>query len=926
MHIPGATYRIQFNHLFGFEAARKIVPYLSELGVTDLYASPVFKAVKGSMHGYDVTDPSALNPEIGTEEEFEALSAELSSRGLFWLQDIVPNHMAYSSENRLLMDLMENGDRSRFHGFFDVEWDHPHASARQRILAPFLGSFYWTAVEDDTIRIEYSGDGFAIRFYDERYPLRIESYIDLLGYNLEWLKNRLGRNAQDYIKYLGVLYVIRALSPSLTPEEWADQVRFVKDLVREMYDGNQEIKDFIDGNVKVFNAERELIGNYELLDRLLGEQHYRLAFWKVANEEINYRRFFNISSLIGVRMENEEAFNRMHSFIVKLVKEGKVHGLRIDHVDGLYDPAGYLTRLRDRTKCCIVVEKILESGEELPEDWPVEGTTGYEFAVNLTGVMCRKENEARFSEIYAAFTGLSTPFEELVTEKKRLIIHTRMAGEVERLAFLLEGVSSRDRLGIDITMVGIKLALEALLTHFPVYRTYVNGDVLSERDRKIFETAIEAAVRHNPRIANELRYIGNILLGLREEVDPALRERFIGFVMRLQQLTGPVMAKGFEDTSLYVYNRLLSLNEVGGNPGVFGITAGEFHAWNRIRRDRLPHSLNATYTHDTKRSEDVRARINVLSEIPDEWERFLEAMGGEAAKFRTKRDRTMIPDRNDEYFLYQTILGSYPFNERELPSYVERLRVVIVKAVREASVHTEWIKPDEEYENGYLSFMERILSPENTEIQTILRPFAERVGFYGIWNSLSQVLLKAAAPGVPDFYQGSELWDFSLVDPDNRRPVEFELRTRLLDEMKNLPDAALPEYIRSLYREPRDGRLKLLATHRALRARAAYREAFENGDYTPVETGGAYAEHIIAFTREADGAVIAAAAPRFLTRLTEPGEPPVGPAVWEDTSLALPPHVKRWKNLITGERLSGGGPVSAGELFAAFPGTLLAAD
>ncbi|MGE5679826.1 MAG: alpha-amylase family glycosyl hydrolase, partial [Bacillota bacterium] len=478
MNIPKSTYRLQFNSAFGFNAAKKIISYLSDLGISDIYASPILKAAKGSGHGYDQVDPSQLNPELGTDEDYEALVAEYKKYGLKWIQDIVPNHMAYSSENQMIVDLFENGQNSRFYNYFDIEWNHPHASARQRVLAPFLGKFYHEVLESEELKLTYDAEGFSINYYDNRFPISMESYSGILSFRLGALRNKLGKNDPSMIKYLAVLYILRSLPTVDEIDERYSQIKFVKGMLWELYNENDEIKVFIDETLKIYNGRKDSPESFDLLDRLISEQHFRLAYWKVANEEINYRRFFNISGLISLKMENEEVFNRIHSYIFKLMKEGNIDGLRIDHVDGLFDPTSYLKKLRSRTEHnYIVVEKILELQEDLPEVWPVEGTTGYEFTNFVNGIFIKPENERRFTNIYQDLTHFLTPAERVAWDKKRLIIQTRMAGEVERLAFIVESVSSKDRHGIDITMHGLKRALEEILTYFPVYRTYINGEL-----------------------------------------------------------------------------------------------------------------------------------------------------------------------------------------------------------------------------------------------------------------------------------------------------------------------------------------------------------------------------------------------------------------------------------------------------------------
>lgn len=939
MHIPKSTYRLQFNNTFGFNNAKEIVQYLSELGVSDIYASPIFKAVKGSMHGYDAVDPNQLNPELGSEEDFDRLVEEYKKYNMGWLQDVVPNHMSYSAENQWIVDLLENGPNSRFFNFFDIEWNHPHASVRQRVLAPFLGKYFQEVLEDGELVLTYEAEGFSIYYFDNRFPLKMESYTDILSFRMSNLQSKLGKNHPDVIKYLAVLYILRSLPASEEIDERYSQIKFVKGMLYELFTGNDVIKEFIDESLRIFNGRKGVPESFNLLERLLAEQYFRLAYWKVANEEINYRRFFNISGLISLKMENEEVFNRVHTLILKLIRDEKVSGIRIDHVDGLYDPTTYLNRLRGRVQeNYLVVEKILELEEELPAEWPVEGTTGYEFVNYVNGIFVKKENERLFTDLYQRFSGFTTPYQRVVAEKKRLIIQTRMAGEVERLAFLVEAVSSIDRYGIDITMHGLKRALEEILTYFPIYRTYINAENYTERDKRYLEDLFRRVSRINPRLNHEFNYICNLLmLSFREHFTEEQKKIALDFVMKFQQLTGPLMAKGFEDTALYVYNRLISMNEVGGNPGRFGITSDEFHKYCQKRAQRWPYSMNATSTHDTKRGEDTRARINVLSEIPEEWEDKINTWSRLNAASRITINEDVIPDRNDEYFLYQTLIGSYPFGQPDNQAYIQRIKEYIVKAIREAKVHTAWIQPDEEYETAYGSFIEKILTPaEGNHFLIDFSAFHRKIAFYGMLNSLSQALIKFTSTGVPDIYQGTELWDLSLVDPDNRRPVNFELRRRMLEEIKSASETNRLKYTGEIMQNMPDGRIKMYLMHLALRTRNENRELFLDGEYIQLGTGGRHGANLIAYARKLKSQWAVVLAPRFLTELVREDQLPIGNEVWADTMIEMPPGVKVWKNVFTGEtsslggtssrsgeRSRTGGPIQVGELLRNFPAALL---
>lgn len=921
MHIPVATYRIQFNPSFDFQAAREIIPYLAELGISDIYASPIFKARKGSTHGYDVVDPDQLNPELGDEQDFEELIRELKNYGMGWIQDIVPNHVAYDYENQMLMDLLENGESSKYLHFFDIEWDHPCESIRGKLLAPFLGRFYGESLEGGEIRMGYDDTGLTINYYNMRFPVKIESYLTVFTHQLSTLKRKIGGDHPDFIKLLGILYVLKTLSSGEEMDERCDQITFIKRTLWELYTGNQEIKRFIDANVQAFNGEKDNPESFNLLDNLLSEQLFKLSFWKVATEEINYRRFFSINELICLRAEDEDVFDHTHALIFQLIEEGKVSGLRIDHIDGLYDPTNYLKRLQERTgDMYLIVEKILGPEEELPSFWQVQGTTGYDFLNYLNGIFCKKKSEKQFNKIYSDFTGFKMAYDNLVYEKKRLILWKHMAGDVDNLAHLLKGVAARYRHGSDITLYGLKRTIVELMAQFPVYRTYINNEVSRENDHSYIKEAVKRSIGRAPDLLNELDFIERfLLLKFEDYLSKEEKEQWIHFVMRFQQFTGPLMAKGFEDTVLYVYNRLLSLNEVGGSPDRFGTSLKEFHSFNRKRGNLHPHSLSATSTHDTKRGEDVRARINVLSEIPDEWERSLKQWNKiNKGKKRVVNGRN-VPDGNDEYFLYQTLIGAFPFYESEYPAFIERVKDYIIKAVREAKVRTAWLKPDTEYEDAYISYVEEILQEENQFLEEFI-PFQRKVSHYGIFNSLSQTLIKITSPGVPDFYQGTELWDLNLVDPDNRRAVDFEERISLL---RDIMDKSYKELLAT--RE--DGRIKLFLINRALQARKERADVFQKGSYIPIEAGGRFKKHIVAFARNHGDDWMITIAQRHLTTLIKEGELPIDRQVWGDTHILLPKGVPAlWKDAITTRGIEGRETLLICEALKDFPVALLMSE
>jgi (1->4)-alpha-D-glucan 1-alpha-D-glucosylmutase len=1007
MRIPVSTYRLQFTPSFGFKEGRGIIEYLSWLGISDIYASPIFKAKKGSLHGYDVVDPNQLNPEVGAMKDFEELTHEVKRLGMGWIQDFVPNHMAFDTENQMLMHVLENGQGSEYYDFFDIEWNYPfEPSISGRVLAPFLGGLYGETLEKAEIQLRYDEGGFSINYYNLRFPLLIESYADVLTHNhgLKKLKKKLGRFHLDFLKLLGILYILKTLALKEEDSDRADQVLFIKRMLWELYTTNEDVRKVIDEDIRLLNGQKGNPESFGPLDDLLSKQLFRLSFWKVANEEINYRRFFNINELISLKIGEKQVFSSFHLLILGLLRDERFTGLRVDHLDGLYNPMEYLERLREETgDTYLIVEKILNLKEELLSSWPVQGTTGYDFLNHLNELFCERKNKKRFQQIYSELTGLNIPYERLLYEEKRLIIEKNMAGDVDGLARLLKRISIKDRYGSDITLNSIKKAIVELLALFPIYRTYISYKTFNTTDRFYITETIRKARKKEPDLVYEFNFIEKfLLLAFRDSQTDEEKKEWINFTMRFQQLTGPLMAKGLEDTTFYVYNRLLSLNEVGGDPSRFGITAQEFHDFNQKRASVWPYSLSATATHDTKRGEDARARINVLSEIPAEWERNVKLWSKMNKAKKPMVGNINVPDRNDEYFLYQTLIGAFPFDESEKADFTRRLKAYIIKAIREAKVHTAWIEPDTEYENAFASFIEEILVPseQNPFLKEFLL-FHRKVAFYGIFNSLSQTLIKITSPGVPDFYQGTELWDFNFVDPDNRRPVDFEKRKELLKEVisdqlsvgntvisdqlsviskdsekKVISDQVSEEktvisdqlsviskdniyqpasdnseklktdnfelktsLIDKLLSTKEDGKIKLFLIWRALKARGENKDIFQQGDYLPLNRGGKFKDHIIAFARRApkdrlDTANSAMAnrknswaitiAPRFLTSIIKENGYPLGRDVWRDTYLTLPKgSPSLWKDAITGLVIESDQTLRIGDVFKYFPSALL---
>jgi (1->4)-alpha-D-glucan 1-alpha-D-glucosylmutase len=869
--VPRATYRVQLNSGFTFRDAAAIASYLAALGISDLYTSPILKARKGSTHGYDIVDPTTLNPELGTEDDFSALHDELQGRGMGLLLDIVPNHMAASHENAWWVSVLENGRGSRYVHYFDIDW------RQDKILLPILGRPYGEALESGEIALGYDADGFYFTYYETRIPLAPESYAMVL------------RLCDDALP--------EELRELMAVESEVTNSRFLKETLWRNYEQDARFHATLDDAVRTIGC-----GD---LHALLEAQKYRLAYWRMAAETINYRRFFDVTDLVGVRVENPEVFEARNRRTFELVSEGKVTGLRLDHIDGLYDPVVHMRKLQARLGdgFYVVVEKILTHGERLPADFPVGGTTGYEFADALNALFVDPDGLEKLDLFYRSFTGESRPFADICYDKKKQVIQELFSGEMRSLGEQLAAVAMSDRNARDFSPVDLAAALTEVTACLKVYRSYIRDEGVSEADlRHIREAIDEARRRASASVDRRLFIFLDYVLRADPPAYVADREPWRRFVMRWQQFTGRVMAKGVEDTAFYTYNRLLSLNEVGGDPGRGDFDGlADLHRHNAQRAAEWPHTLNATSTHDTKRSEDVRARIDVLSEMPDVWARLVRRWSRMNAALR----RDGIPHPNEELLIYQTLVGMWPLDEADLPSVRPRLKVYLEKASREAKVHTSWITPNAAYEEALRAFADALLG-DDAFCRELTR-FQKRIAFYGAVNALSQVVLKATSPGVPDFYQGTELWDFSLVDPDNRRPVDYARRAALLGRVKTAKSS-------TLLRQWHDGRLKLFTTWKLLDLRARHPELFRDGTYEPLDAG----PNVVAYVRRQGDDAVAVAVPRFVSRLTTPGRFPLGDT-WRDTTLPLSGP---WRNTFTGEAI-GGEALALREVFARFPVAVL---
>jgi (1->4)-alpha-D-glucan 1-alpha-D-glucosylmutase len=949
--IPSGTYRLQLHREFNFKDAMALVGYLHDLGISDCYLSPITEARAGSIHGYDVINHGAINSELGSEDDFEKFAQTLRARGMGIVQDIVPNHMSIGDPaNHWWDDLLENGPSSPYAEFFDIDWDPPKNDLTNKVLLPVLGEQYGKVLENREIQIAYdNGSGtFRARYFDHSFPLAPRSLQWILKPALRALTQHLGESDPDVLELESVLNAVEHLPERTESDlkkvrERRREIPVIRRRISDLYEKSADVRDAIEDSLENLNGIKGESRSFDRLENLLADQAYRLSFWKVASDEINYRRFFDVNELAAIRMENRAVFDATHEMIFNLIGGGLINGLRIDHVDGLLDPLQYLRRLQrsaverltDRAPDAerpfyLVVEKILGAHEPL-QPWPVHGTTGYE-VMNVVGrLFVASENQRRFRELYSSFIGARLNFRDLVHESKQLIIQTAMAGEMAVLSRRLDQISEQHRWSRDFTLHSLEDALEQVIACFPVYRSYVRPETgkVDDADRQHIVTAIRRAKRRNPSVSESIfDFIQSVLL-LEHPTGLSDGERVArgDFVLRFQQYTAPVMAKGFEDTALYRYYPLASLNEVGGEPDAFGVSVEAFHEWNRERLAKWPDAMSGSSTHDTKRGEDTRARIDVLSEIPDEWEQAIKRWYQMNSGARKKIEESEVPDPNEEYLLYQTLIGIWPdtpIDAAQREDFIKRIQLYMDKAVKEAKVHTSWMNVNEEHDRALSEFLSSILK-EGTEFIADLAKFQALIARAGMLNSLSQIILKIAAPGVPDFYQGTELWSLTLVDPDNRRPVDYASRCAMLKKMR---EAARRDPVATtchLLKDLSSGAIKMYLTNRAMEFRRDNPALFMRGEYIPLNVTGPRANHIVAFARAYESKRVVVACGRFFMQLREAPPLPVDPEVWADTFIELEPgSSSSMTDVITGRTISiGGGRIRVAEAFAQMPMTML---
>lgn len=1031
---PVTLYRVQLHHGFTFDDAAALAPYLAQLGVTDLYTSPSLKARPDSTHGYDISDHGALSPELGGEDGHVRLAQALEARGLGHLLDIVPNHMSADAERNLWWrDVLENGPSSLYARYFDVDWTPIKPELTDKVLLPILGDQYGAVLERGELRVGFDAGALVLSYFERRLPVNPRQAVMLFRHDIDRLREQHGDDDPHVREFLSILTALQNLpaASERDPDKVAERHRekeVARDRLAKLADASPVVRAHVEKAIRVWNGVPGDAHSFDRLHTLLDAQCYRLAYWRTASDEINYRRFFDVNELAGIRMEEPAVFDATHALVLRLVADGVITGLRVDHPDGLYDPIAYVDRLqarvqqvhaeqaesaatpeararhaalaRQRRPLYVAIEKIISAEERLPDAWGVYGATTYGFLNDVNGLFVDGSNAKSMRRIHARLTGRSDSFAQLMYQGKKLIILTSLASEMNVLSHALNELSEGDRRSRDFTLNGLRKALMEVIACFPVYRTYVSARGASDADRHVIQLAVSRAKRRNPAMERSIfDFIEEVLLPETEaeaearavEIaataavavasaavagtgDPAAnsetiaaardaaaldaaaktiaaqaqiaRRRRLAFAMRFQQYTGPVHAKGVEDTAFYRYNVLVSLNEVGGDPERFGRTPATFHEANRARLAHWPFEMIGTATHDTKRGEDARARIDVLSEMPDEWRRAVGRWMRINSGARAMLEGEHAPDRNDEYLYYQALVGAWPAEALDAPepaeapaALVARMQRYMLKAIKEAKLHSSWVNENQPYEAVLHRFVDRTL--RGATARNFLRafvPFQRQVARLGALNSLAQLALKIGSPGVVDRYQGTELWDLSLVDPDNRQPVDYEQRRAMLEDLGDLlandsaDSTARETAARHLLDTWPDGRIKLFLTTLLLRMRAADPDLFLEGDYVPLPGADTQSDrHLVAFARQLGTRMVIVVAPRFTSGLM-PGADgwPVGFDTWRTLRVTLPDTLatRTFRHAITGAAVrplvsSREVCLPAADLFKTFPLAIL---
>jgi (1->4)-alpha-D-glucan 1-alpha-D-glucosylmutase len=892
MYTPSSTYRIQFNKDFTFHDFDDIIDYLHVLGISTIYAAPILKSTRGSAHGYDVTDPHVIDPEIGTIEELREIIAKLKRKGMTWLQDIVPNHMAFDPSNKRLMDVMERGPASEFYNYFDIQWDHPSPSLNKKLMVPFLGDSLDTCLKKNQLTLSFGKNGFEVSYFKTAYPISSVGYDILFSIFRSAAAKKLRQDWNDFIKG-------RAFTSGIVT--WKKlKTKWINSLSAQDRSAIKEI-------VERVNSDTEKIS------KVLAAQHYVLTHWKDSEREINYRRFFTINQLICLRMEDKKVFDEYHTFLLSLYKEGLIQGLRIDHIDGLKDPTQYIKNLRDLfgDTCYIIAEKILETKEAMPADWEVQGTSGYEFLAHVSQLFTDRKGAKQLLDFYRTLVPELPDYKQLVVTNKRKMLENYMGGEWDNLASYFEALGL---LG-NFSKEKIREALGEMMVSMPVYRIYPEEIPLRGKELTIISEAIANAKNAAPVLVAPLDYLASLFSSSGED---GAGKDILAFLQRLMQFTGPLTAKGVEDTTFYIYNPLISHDEVGDSPSTLGITISEFHKRMVIRQQTAARSLNATATHDTKRGEDVRIRLNVLSEIPETWKSAVaDWMEVNKNHTHSKSGQRLI-SVNDEYFIYQSIIGGFPEDRAVSEEWIKRLQEYLTKVVREAKVNSSWESPDEAYETRISKFIEGILSADSDFLKNAIT-FVQGMLNTAQAYTLAQTLIKITAPGIPDFYQGCEVWDLSYVDPDNRRRVDYDMRKKYLDKIRQKEKEGGSSLMCFLKENRQAGLEKIFVAWKALNFRRSSQRLFIEGEYIPLPASNGdkvavcYARH---FQDDWCLVVVPLAIARDETHDLR--------HKWTDEAIVLPPSMPRtWINIFTGDQIDVDNRLFLRDVLEIFPLVLL---
>lgn len=898
MYNPVATYRIQFQKTFNLTDFEQIIPYLKSLGIKTVYASPIFESTTGSTHGYDALNSNQIDPEIGTEEQLKETNQLLRSEGIGWLQDIVPNHMAFDPANPWIMDVLEKGPQSVYASFFDITWSGNFHKGR--LMVPFLGLTLGEVVGKGELKVDYKDNRFVLQYFDSAYPLHPKSYATIL-------------DGGEQMKLDAVVQLLEQMPGMKQTEEvnaysgqWEEFLQQLAGLMK-----NEKVRSAVDARLQKINRDKEQVL------QIAEEQTYRLCHWQETDKSINYRRFFTVNGLICLNIQDEEVFRAHHQYVKTLLDRGVFQGLRIDHIDGLYDPTVYLERLRELTgeETYIVVEKILEPGEGLPKYWDIQGNTGYDFLSMVNNLFTQKKSEDAFTEYYQELTNDYSSIHHHLYLKKRHILLSHLGGELDNLYRLfIELNLAEKRAFSSIRREDLRDAIGEFLIQCPVYRYYGNKMPLDREEAEAVQQIINRIRKTDAELVGATGLLETALLHRPHEGNEDFNQRALKFYQRCMQFSGPLMAKGVEDTLMYTYNRFIGHNEVGDSPESFGLCPEEFHQKMKERQDMWPLSINGTSTHDTKRGEDVRARLNVLTDLPEEWFQILQDWQELTADLKKNDD----PDANDEYLICQTLLGSYPMPGQEDRDYADRIQEYLQKALREAKRHSNWTSPNEAYETAVKAFAVGLLD-KNKPFWKSFQPFHQKVADFGIVNSLAQLVLKLTCPGVPDIYQGTELWDLSLVDPDNRRPVDFNQRSLMLESFLE-DESPIETLLSDLWETRYDGRIKLWLLHTVLKMRLDHPELFISGEYIPLQISGTYKDHVFAFARRYLQTWIIVAVPLHTAVICQEQNTTVTEIDWKNTTIVLPQELSgSWEHMLLQTKNNPAREIRVSNVFVGLP-------